>query len=318
MASGETGLIRRYFAELTPRRDDVVLGIGDDAAVLRVPVGHELVVSTDGLVAGVHFFPDADPADVGYKSLAVNLSDMAAMGAEPRWATLVLTMPNADEAWIEQFAGGFRDIAAQFCVTLVGGDLGAGPLAATVQIAGVVPAGTALRRDSAQAGDGVYVTGEFGGAALALSLLKKGTPRIPADCLRRLHRPAPRVAAGLKLRGLARAAIDVSDGLFLDLTRVAQASGVGAEIELGRVPLAAPIGAVADVDERFALGLGSGDDYELCFTAPADAEARVTAAMAEVGVSVTRIGSITGDERLRWLLGDGSEYRPRRAGYEHF
>ena len=318
MASAESGLIRRYFAELTPRRDDVVVGIGDDAAVLRVPDAHELVVSTDGLVAGVHFFPDADPAEVGYKTLAVNLSDMAAMGAEPRWATLVLTMPSADEGWIGQFADGFRDIAGQFGVALVGGDLGAGPLAAAVQIAGVVPAGTALRRDRAQAGDSVYVTGELGGAALALSLLKKGTPQVPAECLQRLHRPVPRVEAGLKLRGLARTAIDVSDGLFLDLARVAQASGVGAEIELARVPLAVPVGAVADLDERLGLGLGSGDDYELCFTAPAGAEPRVMAAMAEAGISATRIGRITGDGRLRWFLDDGSEYRPQRAGYEHF
>jgi thiamine-monophosphate kinase len=318
MAAGETELIRRYFAALTPPRDDVALGIGDDAALLRVPAGHELVVSTDAFVAGVHFADDADPFDVGFKALAVNLSDMAAMAAEPRWATLALTLPAPDEGWLAGFAAGFAEIARQFGVALVGGDLGAGPLNATVQIMGVVPEGAALRRDAAQAGDGVYVTGELGAAALALQRLVRKAPRIPAACLERLHRPMPRIAAALRLRGIARAAIDVSDGLFLDFGRLAQASGVGAEIRLAGVPLCAEVAAIGDRAERLRLGLGSGDDYELCFTAPPGAEQQLAAVSAQAGLRITRIGEIARTARVRWLLENGSEFRPESAGYQHF
>lgn len=318
MAAGEIELIRRHFAELTPPRGDVPLGIGDDAALLKVPAGCELAVSTDVLVSGVHFAADASAFDVGFKSLAVNLSDMAAMGAEPRWATLVLTLPSADESWLAGFASGFRELAARFDVALVGGDLSRGSLSAAVQIMGVVPDGTALRRDGARPGDEVYVTGELGAAALALHLLESGSAAPPAECLERLHRPLPRVAAGTRLRGLARSAIDVSDGLFLDLARLTDASGVGADIELERVPMCGAVVAIKDRDLRLQLGLGTGDDYELCFTAPPGSGRAIAAAGTGAGVVMTRIGTIGTARGVRWRLEDGSEFRPRGTGYLHF
>lgn len=317
MAAGEIEIIRRYFAGLTPGRPDVVLGVGDDAALLEVPAGHELAVSADALVEGVDFPTTADPFDIGFKALAVNLSDLAAMGAEPRWATLVLTMPAADETWLERFAAGFREIAGQFNVALVGGDLGRGSLNITVQIMGVVPAGTALRRDAARVGDFVYVTGELGGAALALRGLLEGTEP-SAECVRRLQRPMPRVAAGSRLRALAHAAIDVSDGLYLDLARVAEASGVGAEVELDRVPVCKDVSAIADRDERMCLGLATGDDYELCFTAPPARDRALAELGTQIAVPITRIGVVTSGERVRWRWRDGSEYHREGAGYQHF
>jgi thiamine-monophosphate kinase len=296
-----------------------MLGVGDDAALLQVPAGQELAVSTDALIEGVHFPEGADAFDVGFKSLAVNLSDMAAMGAEPRWATLVLTLPAADEQWLDGFARGFREIAAEFGIALVGGDLSAGPLGVTVQIMGVVPAGAALRRDRARAGDGVYVTGELGGAAFALDRLARNAGEVPAECLQRLRRPQPRVAAGLRLRGIAQSAIDVSDGLFLDLARIAEASRVGADIDLVRVPLCSAVAAIADCAERLQLGLGTGDDYELCFTVPSGRESQLAGFADRAGVAVTRIGVMAAGGRVRWLLEDGSEFLPdATAGYQHF
>jgi thiamine-monophosphate kinase len=318
MAAGEIELIRRYFAELTPARADVVLGIGDDAALLEVPAGFELAVSTDALVAGVHFAMDADPYDVGFKALAVNLSDMAAMGAEPRWATLVLTLPAADEVWLAGFTAGFRDLASEFRVALVGGDLCSGPLNVTVQIMGVVPAGSALRRDGARPGETIYVTGELGAAALALRLLAEGGRPVPPECLQRLHRPMPRVAAGWQLRGVASAAIDISDGLFLDLQRVALASGVGAEIRLDSVPLCRALSAITDPGERYRLALGTGDDYELCFTLPPGRDSLLEEIAGNCGHAISRIGAITAGNRVRWLLAEGSEFDPGDAGYQHF
>jgi thiamine-monophosphate kinase len=239
------------------------------------------------------------------------------MGAEPRWATLALTLPASEERWLEGFARGFREIAVQFGVDLVGGDISAGPLSVAVQIMGVVPRGTALRRDAARAGDEVYVTGELGGAALALQLLEDGG-KPPAECLRRLHRPVPRVATGSGLRGIARAAIDVSDGLFLDLARVAQASAVGAAIELQRVPLCGQLAAITDPEARLRIGLGTGDDYELCFTAPPDNARQLADLAARTGVPVTCIGTVTAGGGVRWLLEDGREFQPGHAGYRHF
>lgn len=317
MAAGEIEIIRRWFSGLTPHRPDVVLGVGDDAALLEVPVGHELAVSTDALVEGVDFLAGADPFDVGFKALAVNLSDLAAMGAEPRWATLALTMPAADENWLEGFAAGFREIAGQFNVALVGGDLGRGPLNVTVQIMGVVPTGTALRRDAARVGDLVYVTGDLGAAALALRLLLDGE-KPSAECAQRLHRPLPRVVAGSRLRAVAHAAIDVSDGLYLDLAKVAEASGVGAEIELDRVPVCEELSAIGDRDERMRLGLAAGDDYELCFTAPPGCDRALAELGTQIGLPVTRVGVITSGEAVCWRWRDGSEFHVEIAGYQHF
>lgn len=318
MAGDEQALISRWFRGLTPARPDVHIGIGDDAAVLVVPPGHELVVSTDTLVVGVHFPDSTAPADIGWKSLAVNLSDLAAMGAEPRWATLALTMPDADAAFLEPFCRGFADCAAPHDVTLVGGDLTRGPLSITLQIMGTVPAGSALLRSGAKAGDGIWVTGELGGAALGLAMVQ-GRHTVDAACVQRLNRPVPRVQAGLALRGLATSCIDLSDGLLTDLGHVVRASGVGARVELARLPLARSVAALADDSQRWQLALAGGDDYELCFTAPAGAEERVRDALRAAGIGAMRIGAVTVESGVQWISNHGRavDFGPA-TGYQHF
>lgn len=316
MSAGEIEIIGRYFADLTPPRADVRLGIGDDAALLQPPPGCELAVSTDTLTSGVHFAADAAPADVGYKALAVNLSDLAAMGAEPRWALLALTLPSADEHWLQQFCAGLRELALQHSVALVGGDLGRGPLSITLQVIGSVPAGTALRRDGARAGDGIYVSGELGGAALALAL--RAGAGLTDALRRRLDRPTPRVACGSALRGVAHAAIDISDGLLADLGRLATASRVGAEIELARLPLCREVAALADERQRLRFALAGGDDYELCFCVAPERESQLATIAALCGVPLTRIGAITAGTELNWRRADGSGYTPDTRGYLHF
>ncbi len=323
MSLGETELIRTYFSRLCASRDDVVLGIGDDGAVLALPSDSELVVSTDSLAEGIHFFSDAAAADVGYKSLSVNLSDMAAMGAEPRWATLALSMPAADDSWLRGFADGFA-AAACSCgdVALVGGDLTRGPLMLTVQIMGVVPKGAALRRGGAHPGDIIFVSGALGAAGAALAVLKGELDR-PADgyeeCLARLLRPEARVRAGLSLLGVASAAIDISDGLYTDLGHIVEESRAGACIELQRVPIPCALEVIEDPRERWDRALGSGDDYELCFTVPPGQVELVTSRFADPGLpKLTRIGEMTKETGIQWLAPDGTRYVPAHAGYQHF
>jgi len=319
---GEFALIRRYFQNLTATRADVVRGIGDDAAVLAVPAGHELVVSTDTLVTDVHFPAATAPADIGFKSLAVNLSDMAAMGAEPRWATLALTLPAADPDFLADFCAGFAESAQAHNVALVGGDLSRGPLSITVQIMGTVPAGGALLRSGARPGDQIWVTGEPGSAALGLAVVQgrqagKG-PGFEA-CVRRLNRPEPRVQAGLRLRGLASAAIDISDGLFADLNHLLSASGVGARIELSRIPMGAALSGLPDESARWKYALAGGDDYELCFTAPEAAAREINARLAACGCRATAIGSITEGSDLQWIGAEGNAVEfGDTGGYQHF
>jgi thiamine-monophosphate kinase len=319
MAGDEYRLIEKYFRRLTAPRTDVVLGIGDDAAVLAAPVGAELVVTTDTLIAGVHFPASASPFDIGWKALAVNLSDIAAMGAEPRWVTLALTMPEADPAFLESFCRGFADCAMPHGVALVGGDLTRGALSITVQAMGAVPAGRAMRRAGARAGDDIWVTGELGGAALGLAIVQgRENSAGRESCVQRLNRPVPRVPAGLALRALATACIDISDGLFTDLGHVLRESGAGARVDLARIPLPAAV-AELDADERWLLALGGGDDYELCFTAPAGAGERVHAALETAGVAATCIGVVTAGSCVQWLEGDGRvvDFGPA-TGYQHF
>lgn len=312
----EFDLIRRYFAELTPEKDEngVVRGIGDDAAILQVPEGHELIVTTDTLVAGRHFEARADPAGIGWKSLAVNLSDLAAMGAEARWVTLALTIEEADEDWLAAFAAGFGELAARHRVSLVGGDTTRGPLSLTVTAMGVVPAGTALRRDGALAGDVVCVTGTLGDAALALRLGEDlNAPGLRA----RLDRPQPRLAAGLALRGLAHAAIDLSDGLAGDLGHVLRASDVGARIVVDQLPAARDFLRHLTADmSRVALQAQGGDDYELCVCLPPD---RVEAARAALeGLPLTVVGEIMAERGLRFVDGAGATIAVPSHGYRHF
>jgi len=313
----EFDLIRRYFAERGVRRADVPLGIGDDAALLTPPPGQSLAVSVDTLHSGVHFAPDTPPADLGHKALAVNLSDLAAMGAEPAWATLALSLPAADEAWLSAFADGFFALAERHGVQLVGGDTTRGPLSVTVQVHGFVPPALALRRRGARPGDHIFVTGSLGdaGAGLAIEQGRLALAGPPAAFLvARLHRPTPRVAAGLALRGLASAAIDISDGLSQDLGHILAASGVGAELEIEALPLSDELLA-SGIDRPWRLAASAGDDYELCFTAAADADLGVGDAL---GCAVTRIGRITAEPGLRWLDADGQACEPPPRGWDHF
>ncbi|MCU7904488.1 MAG: thiamine-phosphate kinase [Candidatus Thiodiazotropha sp. (ex Epidulcina cf. delphinae)] len=319
-ATAEFDIIRRYFSALTPSRDDVDLGIGDDAALLLAPRGMGLALSIDTLVAGVHFFPDVSPASLGYKALAVNLSDLAAMGAEPAWATLALTLPQIDESWIAAFSQGFAALAGQYGVQLVGGDTTYGPMSITVQVQGFVPAGEGLRRSGARAGDDIFVTGSLGDAALALNRLQRGLPEPPDAVLlkERLERPQPRVEAGLALRDVATSAIDISDGLLADLGRVLEASGVGARLELVNIPLSKAVAAEVHATGDWSIGVAGGDDYELCFTLPPGRRSQVNELSGRLNLSMTRIGRIEETPGLRCFGMDGGLWAPSHDGYEHF
>jgi thiamine-monophosphate kinase len=297
----EFELIRKYFDR--PARS-AALGIGDDAALLRPNAGMELAVSTDVLLEGRHFRAGADARKLGHKALAVNLSDMAAMGAAPRWATLALALPAADETWLDGFAKGFFALAERFGVELIGGDTTRGPLSLCVTILGEVPRGLALYRAGASAGDDIWVSGELGGAALGLA--QPGN----AAAAKRLDEPEPRVELGERLRGIAGAAIDVSDGFAQDLGHILQRSAVGALVEYERLPKFS--GADA------AQVLSGGDDYELVFTARQDRRAELEALAQELGIALARVGSIQkGEPKLRILGKDGAPMAPAR-GFDHF
>jgi thiamine-monophosphate kinase len=295
MPIGEFELIERYLSRLGAHRDDVVLGVGDDAALLRPPPGVELAAAVDTIVEGVHFPVGMPAADIGHRVLAVNLSDMAAMGAEPAWALLTLTLPRAEEAWLRDFATSLHELARRFGTALAGGDTTAGPLTATVAITGFVPPGQALRRSGAQPGDEVFVSGTPGDAAAGLAVLQgrlDGPEAVLEPLRQRFLRPEPRVALGLCLRGLATACIDVSDGLVGDLGKLCGSSGVAARLDSTLLPRSAAMRGAVDPEEARRLALAGGDDYELLFTVPPGAD---TASLERGGgVAVTRIGVITG------------------------
>ena len=315
--TSEFGLIARYFTRPTP---NAILGVGDDAALLQVSPGHELAVSTDMLVAGTHFLADADPRRLGWKALAVNISDLAAMGATPRWATLALSLPQADEAWLAAFAAGLFDCAKRYEVELIGGDTTRGPLNLCVSIMGEVPAGQALRRDAAQAGDDIWVSGPLGGAALGLAArLGRMALAEPArgDCLRLLETPQPRVALGLALRGIAHAAIDISDGLLADLGHILERSGLGAELRFDAIPAHAALAPSLAEDWAQNCLLAGGDDYELCFTAAAAERSGIAAIASELQLPLARIGHIT-PAGLCLLDRTGQAMPMARSGYDHF
>lgn len=316
----EFDLIELIRARVDRARADVALGIGDDAAVLDIPPGQQLVACADTLVAGVHFPVDTAPQDIGWKALAVNLSDLAAMGAAPAWALLALTLPDADGAFVESFAAGFAALARAHDVTLIGGDTTQGPLSITVTVLGMVPAGKALTRAGARVGDAVFMTGTLGDAAGALRLLRDpGNVAGDAEMLfAHLNRPQPCVAAGLALRGLASACIDVSDGLLADLGHVCAASGVGAELEIEALPISSALTAAFDPASGREFALAGGDDYELCFTVARAREADMHAALARAGSRATRIGRIVAGSGVRVLDARGNEVAAPRAGWEHF
>lgn len=317
---GEFELIDKYFKVATQRKD-VDLGPGDDCALLSVPPETQLAVSTDTLVSGVHFLPDMDPVSLGYKALAVNLSDLAAMGAEPRWVSLALTLPAIDERWVAGFAEGFLELAEYYNVALVGGDMTRGPLSITVSVKGTVPTGRALLRSGAKAGDGIYVTGTLGDAALALShLLGRRTlnENQLAAALPRLEHPHPRILAGQALRGIAGAALDLSDGLASDLGHVLRASGVRALINLDKLPLSPVLHDAVSREEAWQLALAGGDDYELLFTVPEEHRGVLDTALAHSGVKFTRIGRIlAGEPGIEWQDGE-QPVALALKGWDHF
>jgi thiamine-monophosphate kinase len=319
MTLSEFDLIERFFSDCGTPRDDVILGVGDDAAVLRVAPGMDLVATLDTLVEGVHFLPGTDAQALGYKSLAVNLSDLAAMGAEPLWATLSLTLPEAAPDWVDGFRAGFCSLAREAGVRLVGGDTTRGHRAVSVEAKGLVPRGMALRRSGARVGDGIFVTGTLGDAGLALRALRDGLPVEDLAFLRaRLDRPQARVAVGRSLRAVASAAIDISDGLLADLAHVLGASGVGGVVWLQRLPLSAPVRHYLEAGGDWAIPAAAGDDYELCFTVPAANQGALEKLLGGLPCPVTRIGEITDGAGLRVLEPDGREFRAPRAGYDHF
>ena len=321
MPLGEFELIEKYLSRLGARRKDVVLGVGDDAALLRPPPGLELVCAADTIVEGVHFPVDLPAEDVGHRVLAVNLSDMAAMGAEPAWALLTLTLPRSDEAWLRGFARGLHELARASGTAIVGGDTCCGPLSATIAIMGFVPAGQALRRSGARVGDEVWVSGTPGDAAAGLAAWT-GTLEAPdsvaAPLLERFRRPQPRVPLGLVLRGVATACIDVSDGLAADLGKLCAASSVGAALDSTCLPFSTALRGATDPLRARLLALAGGDDYELLFTAPPDSDCASLARSA--GVALTRIGAIEDGAGVRIdgepaaaELGHGFDHFPARS-----
>ena len=323
MALGEFDLIRRYFRrDDRPRNPAVALGIGDDCALLQTPPGMQLAVSSDMLVEGRHFFPEVDPEALGHKALAVNLSDLAACGARPLAFTLALSLPQADEAWLEGFARGLFALADAHGCTLMGGDTTRGPLNLCITVFGEVPVGQALLRSGARPGDQLWVSGSLGDARLALEALQ-GTRVLAPDLLQtarlRLERPTPRVSLGLALRGIASAAMDLSDGLAGDLGHMLQASGCGARIEtaLAASLLKTP-GVALDDDARLSLVLAGGDDYELLFTAPASSSQAVVAAGLASNTPVTRIGRIEVEPGLRLVDASGQPVVGHHASFDHF
>jgi len=315
----EFDLIQRFF-DRPIRQRQVRLGIGDDGAILQVPEAHELVVVTDTLVEGVHFRATDGAADLGYKALAVNLSDLAAMGAVPVWALLNLTLPEANENWLGKFSDGFFSLASQHDVALVGGDTTRGPLCVSVTAGGWVPAGQALTRSGAAVSDRVWITGTIGDAALALALAEQSPASTGSESgwlLDRLRRPTPRVGIGRALYGLASAVIDISDGLLADLGQIVVASGqAGALIETASLPLS-PAAESYPLEDRMTAALTGGDDYELCMTVPQAESHRMRRLSEETGVLLTDIGCITAQAGITLTRAGVSIPRPNRAGYEH-
>ena len=314
----EFDLIGRYFTRPTP---GAVLGVGDDCALLAPSAGMQLAVSSDMLLEDRHFSPQDSPAGIGHKSLAVNLSDLAAMGATPRWATLSIALPGVDDAWLQAFARGFFRVADAHGIELVGGDTTRGALSIAITVIGEVPPGQALQRNGARAGDEVWVSGQLGSAALALAYRQGRLFMEQVDAakvLPALYLPQPRVALGIALRDIAHSAIDVSDGLLADLGHMLQASQRGATLEFARVPVAAVTQDYLENPVARECVLAGGDDYELCFTAPIDRHEAVLAAGAEAGVAVTCIGRITTQAGLQVLDAQGEPMMINKSGYDHF
>jgi thiamine-monophosphate kinase len=312
----EFNLIKQFFTRPTHNTN---LGVGDDAALISLSTGMELAVSADMLVAGTHFFTDCDAYLLGWKSLAVNISDMAAMGANPKWATLAIALPEINNTWLAEFSSGFFACARAFNVDLIGGDTTRGPLTISVQIMGEVPAGKAIKRSGAKMGDDIWVSGNLGDAAMALAhILGKHTLPIHAiaTCSQALHVPQPRIKLGLALRGLANSAIDISDGLLADLGHILEQSHVGAQLNLSHIPHS----QFADLIDKNILKmvLAGGDDYELCFTTPANIHSEILKLADSLGIPLSCIGQITDNTDLVIHDLDGGILDIKETGFDHF
>lgn len=310
----EFEVIQHFFNRQSILREDVNLTIGDDAAIITPPAGHQIAITTDTLVYGVHFPIDTSPYDIGFKSLAVNLSDLAAMGATPAWLTLALTLPSVDELWLKEFSDGFFSLASKYQAQLIGGDLTRGPLTITIAAHGLIPTGQALKRNTAKPGDLIYVTNTLGDAAAALAFLQNKTS-IPDEnknsILTKLNRPIPQIKTGEQLRDIATSCIDISDGLVADLGHILEKSAVGAEVNVDCIPLSETLQKYVNKEEALHFALSGGDDYELCFTVPADK-------INFVPANCTCIGKIINSNKLNLQFSDGKKYDLTHAGYQHF
>ncbi len=321
MAASEFELIKQYFQNLTEEDSSIQCGIGDDAAIVKIPQGMDVVLSIDTLLEDTHFPAETDPFDIGYKALAVNLSDMAAMGAVPQWVLLSISLPENDEAWLKEFASGFLQLAKQHSVSLIGGDMSRGPLSVTLQIQGLVPTDTALKRDGAQKGDLIYVTGSLGDAGVGLDIIQ-GKISIGNDheafFLNSLNRPEISVEAGLRLREIANSAIDISDGLIADLGHILDASHVGAEVEVEKIPLSEAMHQCIEETNAWNYALTSGDDYKLCFTASTAQHELIINTFREINIPVSCIGKIKGEPGLQLKIPEGTCFEPSGKSYQHF
>jgi thiamine-monophosphate kinase len=319
---GEFELIRRFFLKRGERGRDpkVLLGIGDDAALLDLPKGTDLVAAVDTIVCGRHFLEGANARSIGHRALAVNLSDIAAMGATPAWATLALTMPEVDVAWLEEFSSGLLDLADEHDVELVGGDTTRGPLTVSVQILGHVPRGAALRRDGGRAGDLLVVSGTLGDAAAGLAFSKQRPEKPNAEVQALIHRfdyPAPRVRLGQGARGAATAAMDLSDGLVGDLPKLALASGLAAHVEVEKLPLSAAMRSAVSSQQSRDWALAGGDDYELLLAVSPENLPVLKRLAAQLNLTLTQIGELRAGAGVTWSL-NGSDFALKLSGYDHF
>ncbi len=316
----EFNLIRQFFTRPVTQTD---LGVGDDAALISITQGMQLAISADMLVAGTHFFADCDAFKLGWKSLAVNISDMAATGAQPKWATLAIALPQIDHAWLSQFSDGFFACAQQYKVDLIGGDTTRGPLTISVQIMGEVPIGLAIKRSGAQANDDIWVSGKLGSAALGLAYLQNShsistlnTDDI-ASCLHALHTPAPRIALGLSLRGIATSGIDISDGLLADLGHILKASSCGATLDLAAIPCTNVLKKSLHNTSTQNYILAGGDDYELCFTAPKSARESINEISNHLDCPLSLIGEIHAGDDLK-VMYQNQQLNISKKGFDHF
>lgn len=316
-ALNEFDLIAHYFKHPAKHAD---LGVGDDAALVSLAAGHQMAISADMLVEGRHFFPDADAERLGRKVLAVNLSDLAAMGATPAWFTLSIALPRVDEPWLAAFSKGLLAMADEYDISLIGGDTTCGPLTIAIQIAGHVPRGQALLRSGARPGDQIWVSGPLGGAAAAV-MHRTGRTILPPEaaerCDQRLDLPVPRVALGQHLRGIASAALDISDGLLADLRHICEQSHCGAQVYQDQVPFPADLMCLSDALRQEAC-LAGGDDYELCFTAPSEQHAAIISLGATLNLALTCVGEITTGDTVQLLDAQGAAMPITFHGFDHF